>query len=137
MEDNEEKQEDTNKLGIGKVFLMEIQQLLRNANTSATYGEYNNWRSNLDCIFRKFSGRLTPNEDAIATSAIEEIDLLGSQHTIRLIKDANRNKGPHKKTIRVGKELTTSLSKYEMIIIKILDRLNWLIPEKKKPKRPQ
>ncbi len=133
----EDKKEDTKKLGIGKVFLMGIQQLLYDSNNCSKCGDSNGWRGNLDCIFRKFSGRLTPDEESISTSIIIKVNSLTTHHTIRLIKDENVNKGTHKKTIKLGKELTAALSEYEMFIIKTLDRLDWLIPAEKKPKKPQ
>ena len=135
--DEEEKEEDTKKLGIGKVFLMDIQQLLRNANSSANYGDYGGWRSHLDCVFRKCAGRLTSNEEGISGSIITEVDLITTIHSVRLIKDEKRKRGYSKKTVKIGKELTAVLAKYEMFIIKILDRLNWLVPAEKKPKKPQ
>ena len=131
------KKGDTKKFGIGKVFLMGIQQLLYDANTCAKQGDCNGWRLNLDCIFRKCAGRLTEDEEIISTNIITEVNRLTTQYSIRLIKDENTKKGTHKKTIRVSKELTIALSKYEMFIIKILDRLDWLIPAEKKTKKPQ
>ena len=135
--EEEDKREDTKKLGIGKVFLMRIQQLLYDANNCTNYGDYNGWRSNLDCIFRKCSGRLTTEEKTISLDVIKKVDSLTIYHSIRLAKDSKGTKGSHKKTINVGKELTTALSEYEMLIIKILDRLNWLIPAEKKTRKPQ
>ena len=136
-EEEQRKKEDTKKLGIGKVFLMRIQQLLYDANNCSKYGDYNGWRLNLDCIFRKCAGRLTKDEESISTNIITKVNRLTTQYSIRLIKDENTKKGTHKKTIKVSKELTIALSKYEMFIIKILDRLDWLIPAEKKPRKPQ
>ncbi len=134
----EETKQDLKKFGIGKIFLESIQELLRKANYSSQCGDYSGWRNYLDCIIRKCSGRLTKKEEKDINNKTAEVDNLSIKHTVRCAKDQKKTDNSlSKQTIIVGRKYTMALAEYEKIIVQILDRLGWLIPSDKKPKRPQ
>ncbi len=134
----EEEKQDLKKFGIGKIFLESIQDLLRKANFSSQCGNYSGWRNYLDCIIRKCSGRLTPEEEKDIINKTAEVDRLSIKHTVRCVKDQKKtDNSVSKQTIIVGRKYTMALAEYEKIIVQVLDGLGWLIPSDKKPKRPQ
>ncbi len=137
MEEEETKQ-DLKKFGIGKIFLESIQDLLHKANYSSQCGDYSGWRNYLDCIIRKCSGRLTPEEEKDINNKTAEVDNLSIRHTVRCAKDQKKTDNSiSKQTIIVGRKYTMALAEYEKIIVQTLDRLGWLIPSDKKHKRTQ
>ena len=131
-------EEDTKKYGIGKVFLMQIQSLLQNVNSCSVQGNYTQLRIYLDSIFTKCYGRVDKDEKEEYQKIIDSVDKRGNLYAKRLNRDEKSISGNmSKKTLSTGKIYATTLSDYEKFIIKILDRLGWLIPHEKKPKKPQ
>lgn len=131
----EDKKEDTKSLGIGKIFLGSIQNLLQQSDYCRKMGDYSGWRSNQDCVVAKFSGRTTPEEDNKILNHIVDLNDLSLAYAIRCMKD--KKKSPHKQTIIVKKKYANALSEYQKTVIKILDRLDWLIPNERRERRPQ
>ena len=136
--EEQNKTDDTKSLGIGKIFLGSIQVLLQQCDNCRRTGDYSGWRNNEDCIVGKFSGRIIPEEDAKLKNHTINMNKKFLEHSIRQAKGIKHNKGfASKRTIIAGKNLATELSEYQKTIIKILDRLDWLIPREKIRKRPQ
>ncbi len=131
-----EEPQDTKEFGVGKAFLMSIQESLHNANSCFINGYYQGWRSHLDCIYRKISSKTNKEETKAVETVLSNVDTLGTKHAIQSQKDG-KSGNVSKKTIIIGRDFVASLAEYEQLIIKVLDRLGWLIPKDKEKKRPR
>ena len=134
---NPEEEEDPKKWGMGKVFLQSIQTLLLKANYAVSIGDFFGWRNHLDCIIRKCLGRFSPEEQEYYNNISERLETISLNHMMSKNRDSRQQHvTTSKRTMILAKEHGSILSEYEIFIIKVLDRLNWLVPSEKRKRPP-
>jgi len=138
IENPNDKEEDLKKYGMGKIFLQSIQTLLLKANYCATISDYSGWKNNLDCIIRKCAGRFSKEELKEFPTISNHLESVSLKHTLSVNKDIKGiSLQASKRTIVLGKQHGMMIAKYEIFIVKVLDRLNWLVPSEKIKRKPQ
>jgi hypothetical protein len=108
-------------------FLESLQLNLNQANYFARIGDLDSWRVELDCIYRKSYSRQTKDEQDNMKTIKEEVESAYVAYSRKRNKKSDLNKN----VIALKRRYTSTLSKYEMELIKIIDRIGWLVPTKK------
>ncbi len=122
-------------MNIAKKFLDSIQANLNQANNFFVTKNYPAWHSVLDCLYRKCLGRMIKDEVDKIMKIRNGIGFFLLKYNLRTakIKKNNSKINPegNKEVIGYKSNYINHLSLYEEELIKVLDRIGWLVPTNK------
>lgn len=124
----ETNKEEDSIMNVGKDFLRSIQRDLNEATAATKNGDYQSKRVALDCVNAKCSNRQTKEEEIMLKVINISLNTISGMYN----KKVNKGRNP----ALIGQSFANILDEYEKAIIRVLDRIKWLVPHEDKIRSP-